>query len=185
MTVPYTPGPDGWQPPVPPVPPPRRRLPLGAVIGLVVLALIVLCGGVTAIGALAGDPSPKPTAAGSQRRFVEPAATTAAADPGPAVTPVAEPAPSPTPSLSTPSSPARTRTAAPAPRVAPATTRARPKPVVTTRTPRPSATTRAPLGVVHPGAFCAPKGALGRTSAGTLMECKPSATDTRNRWRKA
>ncbi len=38
---------------------------------------------------------------------------------------------------------------------------------------------------VHPGAFCSPRGALGRTSKGTLMRCGPSATDSRNRWRAA
>jgi hypothetical protein len=38
---------------------------------------------------------------------------------------------------------------------------------------------------VHPGAFCSPEGALGLTNKGTLMRCKPSATDSRDRWRKA
>jgi hypothetical protein len=38
---------------------------------------------------------------------------------------------------------------------------------------------------VHPGAFCSPKWSYGLTSAGTLMQCKPSATDSRFRWRKA
>ena len=38
---------------------------------------------------------------------------------------------------------------------------------------------------VHPGAFCKPAGALGHTSNGLLMQCKTSATDTRNHWRAA
>lgn len=38
---------------------------------------------------------------------------------------------------------------------------------------------------VHPGAFCKPAGAFGHTSTGLLMQCKTSATDTRNRWRAA
>jgi hypothetical protein len=38
---------------------------------------------------------------------------------------------------------------------------------------------------VHPGAFCSPGGALGLTNDGTLMRCETSATDSRNRWRKA
>ncbi len=37
--------------------------------------------------------------------------------------------------------------------------------------------------VVTPGAFCAPAGAIGRSSSGVLYTCKTSATDTRNRWR--
>jgi hypothetical protein len=39
--------------------------------------------------------------------------------------------------------------------------------------------------VVHPGAFCAPIGANGVTSAGTPMTCKTSATDSRARWRSS
>jgi hypothetical protein len=38
---------------------------------------------------------------------------------------------------------------------------------------------------VHPGAYCSEHGAFGRTKAGTLMQCKTSATDSRYRWRAA
>lgn len=38
---------------------------------------------------------------------------------------------------------------------------------------------------VRPGAFCSERGSFGRTSAGTLMQCKTSATDSRYRWRAA
>ena len=38
---------------------------------------------------------------------------------------------------------------------------------------------------VTPGAFCSPGGAFGTTATGTPMQCKTSATDTRNRWRAA
>lgn len=38
---------------------------------------------------------------------------------------------------------------------------------------------------VTPGAFCGDHYAYGHTSAGTLMQCKPSATDSRFRWRAA
>jgi hypothetical protein len=38
--------------------------------------------------------------------------------------------------------------------------------------------------VVHPGAFCAPAGATGITTAGTAMVCGP-ASDGRNRWHAA
>jgi hypothetical protein len=38
--------------------------------------------------------------------------------------------------------------------------------------------------VVHPGAFCAPQGATGVTTAGTSMVCGP-ASDGRNRWHAA
>ncbi len=39
--------------------------------------------------------------------------------------------------------------------------------------------------IVHPGAFCAPKGATGWTSAGTLMKCSVGAGQDRARWRSA
>jgi hypothetical protein len=38
---------------------------------------------------------------------------------------------------------------------------------------------------VHPGAFCSEKWSYGRTSAGTLMRCTTTATDSRFRWRSA
>lgn len=50
--------------------------------------------------------------------------------------------------------------------------------------PSPPASTSS-LPVVHPGAFCAPAGGHGVTDAGTAMTCKPSATDSRNRWRRS
>ena len=40
------------------------------------------------------------------------------------------------------------------------------------------------IPTVHPGSFCSPRGALGRTSAGTLMRCQPGS-DGRNRWSRA
>jgi hypothetical protein len=77
------------------------------------------------------------------------------------------PAPGPAPTVAaTP----RTRTAATAP--SPAAT-------------KPSATSSGVVAGVHPGAFCQPEGALGRTTKGTLMRCQPSDTDARNRWRSA
>jgi hypothetical protein len=39
--------------------------------------------------------------------------------------------------------------------------------------------------IVHPGSYCAPQGAQGVTDAGTPMTCKPSATDSRARWRRS
>ncbi len=38
---------------------------------------------------------------------------------------------------------------------------------------------------VHPGAFCSEHWRYGRTSAGTLMRCTTTSTDTRFRWRSA
>jgi hypothetical protein len=49
-------------------------------------------------------------------------------------------------------------------------------------TPTPAPPSPPNEGVVHPGAFCSPQGATGRTSAGTPMVCEP-ASDGRNRWR--
>ncbi|MFI6325529.1 PASTA domain-containing protein [Nonomuraea sp. NPDC050556] len=40
-------------------------------------------------------------------------------------------------------------------------------------------------GTVHPGAFCSTEGATGYTTAGTLMRCSTTASDSRARWRRA
>ena len=50
--------------------------------------------------------------------------------------------------------------------------------------PEPPATDAPAPPVVHPGAFCAPEGATGVTTAGTAMVCGP-ASDGRNRWHAA
>lgn len=42
-----------------------------------------------------------------------------------------------------------------------------------------------PAAVVHPGALCSPRGAKGRTAAGTAMTCRTTAADDRARWRRA
>lgn len=49
--------------------------------------------------------------------------------------------------------------------------------------PKPQAPT--PVHGVHPGAFCAPQGALGLTVRGTLMRCSTKPGDSRARWRSA
>lgn len=51
--------------------------------------------------------------------------------------------------------------------------------------PSSSSTAVPPVSPVSPGALCAPAGALGRTRAGTLMRCTTTASDPRNRWRRA
>ncbi|WP_449061236.1 PASTA domain-containing protein [Planomonospora algeriensis] len=38
---------------------------------------------------------------------------------------------------------------------------------------------------VHPGAFCSPRGALGRSKSGVLMRCSTKAGDSRARWRSS
>ena len=73
-------------------------------------------------------------------------------------------------------------TVAPRPFVAPAPPPTPPPPPPPTPAPAPPPQV---LPVVHPGAFCAPAGALGATEKGTPMVCRTSATDTRNRWRSA
>ena len=53
---------------------------------------------------------------------------------------------------------------------------------VITPTPAPIATSNSLL--VTPGAFCAPAGAIGKSTSGVSYTCKTSPTDTRNRWRQ-
>jgi hypothetical protein len=72
--------------------------------------------------------------------------------------------------------------AAPTVAATPRTTTAAP---TTTSTPRTTTSTSSIRAGVHPGAYCSPAGALGRTVAGTLMRCSSTATDSRNRWRRA
>jgi hypothetical protein len=62
-----------------------------------------------------------------------------------------------------------------------------PRPKPTTKRPVVKATTKGPSGEqgVHPGAFCSPEGATGRTSKGTAMRCTRKAGEDRARWRAA
>lgn len=79
---------------------------------------------------------------------------------------------------------------APKPTVAPSsspTVRSAPKPAPKPA-PQPSPSPSpapGPVQGVHPGAFCSPAGALGYTSAGTLMRCSYKVGDIRARWRAA
>lgn len=58
----------------------------------------------------------------------------------------------------------------------------KPKPSAPPAPSPPAASSLPDEGTVHPGAFCAPQGATGHTTAGTHMVCEP-ASDGRNRWR--
>lgn len=58
----------------------------------------------------------------------------------------------------------------------------KPKPSAPPAPSSPAASSLPDEGTVHPGAFCAPQGATGHTTAGTHMVCEP-ASDGRNRWR--
>lgn len=72
---------------------------------------------------------------------------------------------------------------APAPQ-APAPAAPAPAPAAPAPAPAP-APAQGDAGVVHPGAFCAPVGAVGVTSAGTPMVCGPTANSSRARWHSA
>jgi hypothetical protein len=54
--------------------------------------------------------------------------------------------------------------------------------VGTSPAPAPAPTTQ--NLVVSPGAFCAPVGAIGKSTSGVTYTCKSSSTDSRNRWRQ-
>lgn len=86
--------------------------------------------------------------------------------------------PSPTVTASATQTPTATQTVIPTLKpttIATPTTSASPTPVATV--------TPTPVATVSPGAFCAPAGATGKSSAGVSYTCKTSATDSRNRWR--
>ena len=137
---------------------PKAFVMIGSVVGL----LVLLCCGVGTAGALlspSGDPLPS-------RGSTTPAWVGTTTSAAPTATSAAPTLP-PTPAASTSSG---------------ATV---PQPQKTTGAPHPPPTTAAPQQGVHPGAFCSPHWAFGYTVGGVLMQCKPSATDTKFRWRQA
>jgi hypothetical protein len=170
VTVPYTPGPSGDEPPTVPIPAParKRRMSRNNKIALTVLVVILGCCSGTALWG-STLPDPKTSAGTSPQPPVE---VTTGAAPTTAAPPVA------TSPGRAPSTKASTR---------PPTHRAVPRPTHTTRPrPRPTKTTRPPAQHgVHPGAFCSPKGAIGYTDKGTRMRCTTKAGDSRARWRSA
>ena len=138
--------------------------------GFLGLALLCCCG--SGIAAFTDSGNDKPAAKAS------PTAAQALAQPAvsasPSLTPTASkptPTPKPTPKATSPK---------------PTGTSPKPTPKRTTSAPRTTKPTTESIRTgVHPGAFCTPAGALGRTSTGKLMRCKTSATDSRLRWRAA
>ena len=94
--------------------------------------------------------------------------------------------PTPTPMVSaTPTTPA-TPVVTPIPVNTPSVTPT-PTPTVSTApviTPTPSPVATSNSLIVTPGAFCAPAGAIGKSTSGVSYTCKTSPTDTRNRWRQ-
>lgn len=175
VTAPYVPGSgDTHNYPITPSPP-KKKISTSNKIALSVLGVIAFClGGTAIIGSLAGDPAKPATSQTARALAVVPTPTTAV--------PVDDPA------VETPTSaaPAAAPTSAAATRAVSKPSPAKPRPHVTTTKPKPKPTTKPPAaGAVHPGAFCAPEGALGHTTTGTLMRCTRKAGEDRARWRKA
>ncbi len=147
-----------------------RRHKVWSVIG----ALVILFFGLGALGAALGTPPPK-------ARPTVTATPSASATPSP---------PQQSAPVTPPPTPTPTHTATPSHHSAPVHPSTRPPATHAPAAPRPVHTTHAPPPpppvpeVVHPGAFCAPEGALGVTDRGTPMICGP-ASDGRNRWHKA
>ncbi|MFJ8690206.1 hypothetical protein [Micromonospora wenchangensis] len=152
-------------------------------IGVTLGTLFVLCccgGGI--VGAVSDTGKPKPAAAPAISATVEARKLGGVVDATASPTDTPSPAEfatiSATPQAEPTRAPAVKKTTSP-----PHTTAPKPKPKPK---PTPVKTTAPSVQKgVHPGAFCSPRGALGRTSKGTLMRCGPSATDERNRWRAA
>src|SRR5256885_892800 len=150
-----------------------KRFPLPVTLATLGTVVMLCCGGTTAVSVLAGG-TPKPATPAS------PATAAATSAPAPSPTEVSSTGPAP----ADPSPPpATTAPAAPAP--AATTRQPAPPPPAPGKPPAPAPTTPAYQHGVHPGAFCSPRGAYGYTVNGVLMQCKPSATDSRNRWRAA
>ena len=94
--------------------------------------------------------------------------------------------PTPTPMVSatatTPATPVVTPIPVNTPSVTPTPTPTVSTAPVITPTPSPVATSNSLI--VTPGSFCAPAGAIGKSTSGVSYTCKTSPTDTRNRWRQ-
>ncbi|MEU7978341.1 hypothetical protein AB0B63_07385 [Micromonospora sp. NPDC049081] len=155
-----------------------KRFTTKQTIGITLTSLFTLCccgGGITA--AFNSD-TPKPVSAPTTSASVEVRKL------GGALASLDPTAASPTPdrtAATTTAAPKATRTPTARKTTSlPRTTAPKPKPK-----PTPARTTASVQNGVHPGAYCSPRGALGRTVKGTLMRCGPSATDDRNRWRAA
>jgi hypothetical protein len=167
-------------PAMPPEPTPGKQSNKILLIVLASIAgfLILCCGGLGLIAALSGQTKPAASAspsviaeAASGSPSIESTPSEAGESPGPSAVPSSKPSLKPSPK------PSPRRVVAPAPKPAP------------THTTRPSAQpTRpapGPIHGVHPGAFCSQHWQYGYTTAGTLMRCTTTASDSRYRWRKA
>ena len=94
--------------------------------------------------------------------------------------------PTPTPMVSATPTTSATPEVTPIPVNTPTVTPT-PTPTVSTApviTPTPSPVATSNSLIVTPGAFCAPAGAIGKSTSGVSYTCKTSPTDTRNRWRQ-
>ncbi|GAA2797346.1 hypothetical protein [Nonomuraea dietziae] len=143
---------------------------IGAAALLVAVALTASCGPAGSTASTGATLSPTSAPFGT----ASPSPTSTA------LTSTVSPTPTPTPTVSTPAV-RKPRL----PRVKPPQ-RPEPKPTATKRRPPPApARTRrppAPARIVHPGSFCSPPGAVGRTRSGTRMVCGSRGGD-RARWR--
>ncbi|MBB5872061.1 hypothetical protein F4553_005495 [Allocatelliglobosispora scoriae] len=154
-------------------------LKIFGIAGAALLAVIIGCCGVGAATMLGGgdtkSASPQQSANGLPQPA--PAVTTAAAEPTVSPTPAVQPttlAPTKSPSTKPSAKPTPKPPTPPKP-----STKPKPKP---SPTPEPEHTVGT---AVHAGAFCSQHWWFGHTSTGKLMQCKPSATDSRFRWRAA
>jgi type IV secretory pathway VirB10-like protein len=149
-------------PPQPLVGPPpraaRKFSPLKIVLLVGALFIVVCVAPVTLIATLGGKApaNPQPTQSAEQRSTLS---VTAAGTTAPPTTATTLPEP--------------TTAAAPPP----------PPPTTTTEPPNTEPAPEPTQQGVTPGAFCSPHYAYGLTVKSVLMQCKPSATDTRFRWR--
>lgn len=158
-----------------------------AIAGLAVACLVALFSILAVIGSFIGPAPTSPTAAAHTQAAVALAPTTQA----PAAAPTTAAAPSPTVAATTAAALAPPPTTAAAPpwpathKPAPAPTARQPAPKTPTKKPVPKPTKPSAQHGVHPGAFCAPEGAIGYTVKGTKMRCTFKSSDIRARWRSA
>ncbi|KAA2254957.1 hypothetical protein F0L68_29745 [Solihabitans fulvus] len=147
--------------------------------------LVSLGGGFVVVAVLVGTLGPTVPVRRTSNQAPEDTTVAAAT---PSATTVSAPTTSPPPATTTTMAPpaataTSTTTSIPPPPQPPPRTTAYTPPAPPPTTEEPAPPPR--IVGVHPGAFCSPDGALGVTSDGTLMVCGTTATDKRDRWRRA
>lgn len=153
----------------------RRRLHAGVALGIAIVGL--------GLGGAIAPAAPKPALFNPPAVVTSSSSTTAPTPTTTTTSGAATTAPTSASTTSVGSVTSQVTTPVPAPSVKPSVVPEAPAPPSPPPPVPPAPSSATVLQGVHPGAYCSPQGGLGVTSSGTAMVCRPSATDSRSRWR--